>query len=138
MRSNARKDIVLVIDDDPEIRDALEIACSMHGFEVRVANDEHEALACMEDYSPALVLIDYYGIAEDTGDLVQRIKALDSRVPIVLMSGAQECREKMKLLGLTQHLAKPFSMETLLKVLKKCGIRAKRRAPEAIAFSLFA
>ena len=138
MRSNDRKDIVLVVDDDPEIRDALEVACSMHGYEVRMANDEHEALACMEDCAPALVLIDYYGIANDTGELIQRIKAFDSRVPIVLMSGAQECREKMKLLGLTQHMAKPFSMETLLKVLKKCGIRGKRKAPKALEFSLFA
>jgi DNA-binding response OmpR family regulator len=137
MRNNVRPDYVLVIDDDPEIREALEIACRMHGYEVLVANDENEAMEVMTSYEPALVLVDYYGIADNTRTLIQRIKAFDSRVPIVLMTGAQECRKKMTELGLTKHLAKPFSMESLLSVLKKCRVRSSRNVSEPVAFSLF-
>lgn len=137
MRTNERPDYVLVIDDDPEIREALEIACRMHGYEALAANDENEALDVMNNYEPALVLVDYYGVADNTRTLIQRIKALDSRVPIVLMTGAQDCRAKMKELGLTRHLAKPFNMDSLLNMLKKCRVRSSRNVSEPVAFSLF-
>jgi DNA-binding response OmpR family regulator len=137
MGLNERKDVVLVIDDDPEIREALEIACHMHGYQVIVAADEFEALDAMEDYSPSLVLVDYYGIADDTRKLIARLKLIDARVPIVLMSGAQDCAEKMRELGLTQHLDKPFTMEGLLKLLAKCRIKNTPSVHDPVAFSLF-
>ena len=137
MASNERKDFVLVIDDDPEICEALEIACRMHGYQVIVANNEFEALDAMENYSPSLVLIDYYGIADDTRKLILRLKLIDARAPIVLMSGAQDCGVKMRELGLTQHLDKPFTMDGLLKLLTKSRIKNKPTVHDPVAFSLF-
>jgi len=109
---------ILVIDDDPETREVLELAVSMEGYSVRVAEDTETALEIVAASPPAMVLLDYYGVGEDAGRVVASVRAAGGAIPIVLMTGAKDPAGKAKELGLKRFLQKPFDFHTLRKLLR--------------------
>ncbi|HYF49361.1 MAG TPA: response regulator [Planctomycetota bacterium] len=136
LRSSAT---VLVIDDDIEICEALEVALTIEGYAVRVAYDESLALEIAASEPLALIMLDYHGLGSDTQQIVERLRAIDPNVPIVLMSGINNPARRAKDLGLKRFLAKPFDINALRKVLDET-IRSPRKKPvrrSNVEFSLF-
>jgi len=134
-----KSNMVLVIDDDPEICDALELAASMEGYSVQVADSEETALEMIESSPPALILLDYYMAEHNTERFVSTVRAINRSIPIVLMTGALEPAGKAKELGLKRYLAKPFDIDALQKVLREHGVdrREAIASKRKLTFSLF-
>jgi DNA-binding response OmpR family regulator len=127
---------ILVVDDDPEICDSLQLAVSMEGFRVQIAQDQAEAFEIIEAQTPAIILLDYYGLGENADKFVERIRGLNINVPIVLMTGAKDAMGKAKQCGLKDCLPKPFTLPALKKLLAKYKILRSKPA-EQIEFALF-
>ena len=106
---------VLVIDDDPGVRDYMEALVSRQGYEVFAAPDGEEALASLEQTRPDLVTLDVVLPGMDGLEILAELKKRLPDVPVVMLSGHGQARnivEAMRL-GASDFLRKPFEVEEL-------------------------
>ncbi|MBY6266279.1 DNA-binding response regulator [Azospirillum sp. 412522] len=105
---------ILLIDDDPHIRDIVRFALNREGFAVVEAGDGVQGLALAQKDSPDLILLDI-GMPEMDGTEVCRRLRRDSRVPIIFLSSRDD--EIDRILGLElggdDYVTKPFSPREL-------------------------
>jgi two-component system response regulator AtoC len=106
---------VMVIDDDPSVRDYMEALVSRQGYRVYAAADGEQALGQLDDVRPDLVTLDVVLPGVDGLETLRRIKQRMPEVPVVMLSGHGQARnivEAMRL-GATDFLRKPFEVEEL-------------------------
>jgi DNA-binding response OmpR family regulator len=108
--------LVLVVDDDPGIRDALERALRLEGFAVAVAAGGVEALEIVSRDSPALVVLDVSMPDLNGRTVAARLRAKGVDTPILILSARDEVDDRVAGLqaGADDYLVKPFAMEELL------------------------
>jgi len=106
---------VLVVDDEPCIRDALSAALSTEGYAVRTAGEGGEALASFDEWQPQLVITDLRMASMDGIELCRRIRA-ESMVPIIVMSGEDGEPSKVEALdsGADDYIVKPVGHSELM------------------------
>jgi diguanylate cyclase (GGDEF)-like protein len=112
---------ILVVDDDPDIARFVELSLRMEGFAVTVAHDGEQALACVQQSPPDLVVLDLTMPALDGVDVTRRLRAgaLTSALPIIMLTARGTSVDKV--LGLTagadDYIVKPFdTMELVARV----------------------
>src|SRR2546428_9696996 len=100
---------VLVVDDDPAIRSALERALALEGFAVRTAAGGKEALAAVEEAPPQVVVLDVTMPDLDGVAVTARLRAQGTEVPICMLSARDEIDDRVRGLeaGADDHLVKP-------------------------------
>jgi CheY-like chemotaxis protein len=110
--------VILVIDDDAEVRDAIAACLEWEGFAVASAAGGAEALAALRRERPAVVVCDVH-MPEMTGpEFLERLRA-DAElrdIPVVLMSGTGPSRVHP---GADAHLPKPFELDDLLAAVRR-------------------
>jgi two-component system, OmpR family, response regulator len=110
---------ILVVDDDPRLREVVRYALSREGFEIDEAGDGHAALAACEAKLPDLVVLDVVMPELDGIEVCRRIRQR-SRVPILFLSSRGE--EVDRVLGLElggdDYVTKPFSPRELVSRVK--------------------
>src|SRR5438270_13080538 len=77
---------ILVVDDDPMLRDVLVLALLHEGYRVREAADASEALNLIEKSHPSLVLLDMQMPKLDGWGLTQEMKAKSLHPPVLAMT----------------------------------------------------
>lgn len=118
---------VLVVDDDPFLRDLLYRYLTRQGYEVAVAETGAEAMACLKENPFHVALIDIV-LVEMTGiELVDQITPQYPEMILIMMTGHPSLETVLQALkkGVQDYLIKPFKLDQLDEVLKKC-IREKR------------
>lgn len=126
---------VLVVDDEPGLREALSITLLASGYEVTAAADGEEALMKMALESPDIVLLDL-GLPDLDGvQVIARVRAT-SQVPILVLSGRSESVDKVDALdaGGDDYVTKPFGMDELLARLRAMSRRAVVEEVDLIRF----
>ena len=106
---------VLVIDDDPSIRDYLETLATRQGYEVHAVSAGEEALASLDTSLPDLITLDVVLPGMDGLQTLVELKRRLPDVPVVMLSGhgqASTIVEAMKH-GASDFLRKPFEVEEL-------------------------
>jgi len=106
---------VLVIDDDPGVRDYLEALVSRQGYQVFAVADGEQALASLDETKPDLVTLDVVLPGMDGLTTLGALKQRLPEVPVVMLSGHGQARnivEAMRL-GASDFLRKPFEVEEL-------------------------
>jgi len=112
---------VLVIDDDPSIRDYLETLATRQGYGVHTVSDGESALASLDRTRPDLITLDTVLPGMDGLETLRRIKQRMPEVPVIMLSGHGQARtivEAMRL-GATDFLRKPFEVEELEVAFRK-------------------
>jgi two-component system, sensor histidine kinase ChiS len=108
---------VLVVDDDPFIRDFLETVLKGEGYDVVLAGDGVDALTRLTEPPPNVILLDLMMPRMDgltfEGEL--RRRGLRPGVPLILMSAAERVRAACAQTGAEGYLSKPFALPTLLE-----------------------
>ncbi len=121
---------ILVVDDDPRLREVVRYALSRAGYEVVEASDGVQALERVSTLDPALVVLDVL-MPEMDGIEVCRQLRRSSEVPIVFLSSRGE--ELDRVLGLElggdDYLTKPFSPRELVSRVKAVLRRSRVAAP---------
>ena len=120
---------ILVVDDETQITRVLRAALSAQRYDVRTANDPHEALRVFEEWAPDLLVTDLM-MPEISGVELCREIRKKSRTPILVLSVRDQERAKVEALdaGADDYVTKPFSIQELL-----ARVRAHlRRAPERV------
>ncbi|MFC1833309.1 response regulator [Thermodesulfobacteriota bacterium] len=119
------EETILVVDDDPHIREVVCFALRSAGFRTVEAKDGREALALVEEQSPDLIVLDIL-MPELDGIEVCRSLRSSSTVPIVFLSSKDE--EVDRIVGLElggdDYVTKPFSPRELVARIKAVLRRA--------------
>jgi DNA-binding response OmpR family regulator len=108
---------ILIVDDDPEIVEAVQFALQSKGYEVLVARDGTEGLKAAERDNPDLVILDMM-MPKRSGFLVLEKLRVTRPVPIrVIMITANEGKlhkDYAEDLGVDDYIRKPFPMDRLV------------------------
>ena len=108
-------DLILLVDDDPEIRQLIGDFLVQHGFRVAVAADGAGMDRQMERERPALVVLDLMMPGEDGLAICRRLSAA-GRLPVIMLSALGEETDRIVglELGADDYLPKPCSPRELL------------------------
>ncbi|MFP8880731.1 MAG: sigma-54 dependent transcriptional regulator [Myxococcota bacterium] len=106
---------VLVIDDDPGVRDYMEALVSRQGYNVFAVADGEEALKTLDRTKPDLVTLDVVLPGMDGLETLHQLKQRLPEVPVVMLSGHGQARNIVEAMrrGASDFLRKPFEVEEL-------------------------
>jgi len=112
--------LVLVADDDRAVREALERALQLEGFEVELTADGDATLAAIERRTPDAVVLDVMMPGLDGLDVTRRLRRTGNRVPILLLTARDAVGDRVEGLdaGADDYLPKPFALEELVARLR--------------------
>lgn len=107
---------ILMVEDDPIIRQTVEYALRRAGFTVHSTGDGDAALELAERVSPELVLLDLMLPGTDGYEIAEKLRATDRETAIIMVTALDTERDKVRGLdaGADDYITKPFSMEELL------------------------
>ena len=105
---------ILVVDDDPEVRLALQLRLGHSGYVVLYAVNGAKAIADAAQYAPDLIILDIGMPIVDGWAVLERLR--DSKIPIIVLSGIHKHgnRERAMLAGARAFLQKPFDAGLLM------------------------
>ncbi len=112
--------VVLVVDDDPDILEALSEILEAEGFQIRRARHGKEALERLEPEPPQLILLDLMMPVMDGWEFAQqlRLRSPLQDIPIIVLSADRNVGTKAREIGAVGHLAKPFELNELLNLVQ--------------------
>ncbi len=111
---------VLVAEDDPEIRKALERILGYEKYNPVAVNDGAAALEAVVEHDPDAIILDVMMPFVDGLSVCRKLRADGNKVPILMLTARHETSDKVAGLdaGADDYLAKPFEMEELLARLR--------------------
>jgi two-component system response regulator GlrR len=84
---SAAKKHILVVDDEPDVRDVLAQALTVKGYRVTAAEAGHEALRLVKSDPPQLMISDLQMEDADGLELIEKIKTSYPDLPVILLTG---------------------------------------------------
>jgi len=123
---------ILIVDDQRELTEMLASVLVDEGYDVKVCSDGREAIACIEEFSPAAMILDVMMPETDGFEVLRQLRSNPNgrKLPVVLMSAAWRANEKQRHVGATSDdaptvvLPKPFELAELDRCLRQLGITA--------------
>lgn len=111
---------VLVIDDDPDLLALVASVLEDEGYEVRTAPDGREALVSVESAMPDVILLDLKMPVMSGPEFAQAFRArYDSRVPIVVLTAADDARKRAAEIHADGLISKPFDLDELIDTVRR-------------------
>jgi two-component system response regulator MprA len=106
---------ILVVDDEPSVRDALDRALRMDGYKVQTASDGRDALEQLAEQAPDAVVLDLLMPELDGLEVCRRLRAAGDRIPVLMLTARDAIPDRVKGLdaGADDYLVKPFALEEL-------------------------
>jgi PAS domain S-box-containing protein len=113
-------DIVLVVDDDPTVREMMQRYLTREGYHVVTAADGDEGLRIARHMKPSVITLDVVMPEKDGWDVLRSLKSERtlSGIPVVMLTIIDE-RSKGYALGASDYVIKPINKRQLLSVLEK-------------------
>lgn len=125
--------LVLVVDDEIQIRRFLRISLEANGYAIEEAENGHDAVLKVARLRPDLIILDL-GLPDLDGlEVIKRLREW-SQVPVIVLSVRDTDRDKVALLdaGADDYLTKPFSVDELLARMRTAQRHARQEDQPAI------
>ena len=112
--------LVLVVDDEPDIRELLKVNLELAGHRVITANDGREALAAVQRELPDAILLDLMMPEVDGWDVIEQLKTRSGRdlseIPVFMVTARDEAHHRIRggIEGALRYITKPFDPEQLV------------------------
>jgi DNA-binding response OmpR family regulator len=121
MEQQAKK--ILVVDDDPDILDALQFMLEDAGYEVKTS-EKGEYAENLHDSNgglPDVIILDVLLSGKDGRLICQKLKSQEEtkRIPIIMISAHPNAKKSVSAVGADDFMAKPFDMDDLLATIAK-------------------
>ncbi|EKA60194.1 response regulator transcription factor [Janibacter hoylei] len=130
---------LLVVEDEPNIRELLATSLRFAGFEVEVAGDGESAIDAVHRMEPDLIVLDVMLPDIDGFEVASRLRATERHQPILFLTARDSLDDKIK--GLTvggdDYVTKPFSLEEVIARIRVI-LRRTQDVPSADAVLQFA
>ena len=130
---------VLVVEDDPNIRELLQLYLEKDGYAVTLASDGGQGLAKFRAIKPNLVLLDVMMPVMDGWAVCKAIRA-ESNTPVIMLTAKGETDDKVTGLksGADDYVTKPFEMKELLArieaVLRRSDLSTEENKARRLVF----
>src|SRR5476649_2588716 len=112
-----RKERILIIDDDPDIRDVLDLSLSEH-YTISAASNGREGLEMVKAKNPDLIITDYNMPVMNGPEFCRHLRhdILLRHLPVIMLTGKGETKDMVTGIeaGADDYLVKPFEPEALL------------------------
>lgn len=107
---------ILIIEDDIHIAEGISLNLSLQGFEVCIAGDGFSGLSRWRSWDPHLIVLDIMLPGVDGLSVLKKIREMDERIPILILSARSTVDDKIKGLayGVDDYLSKPFNLDEFL------------------------
>ncbi len=108
-------DFILVVDDEPQIRDLLKRFLTLRGYKVRVASDGQQALTMVEQEAPQLIVLDVYMPGINGVEVLRQLRRRKFTGGVILLTGSQDDKllQEALDLGSVDVMGKPVDLERL-------------------------
>ena len=129
---------VLVVDDEPQLRRALERALKLEGYDVEMAADGEEALGAVGSGSPVdAIVLDVLMPKRDGLEVARELRARGDRTPILMLTARDAVQDRVDGLdaGADDYVVKPFALEELLARLRALLRRSNGGPSEEISYA---
>jgi two-component system response regulator MprA len=107
---------VLVVDDEPAVRESIGRSLRFEGYQVELAADGHTALDAVLTRRPDVVVLDVMMPGLDGLETCRRLRITGDRVPVLMLTARRNVGDRVAGLdaGADDYLVKPFALEELL------------------------
>lgn len=128
---------ILVIDDDPAVTSLLKRSLSYQGYVVDPAGSGEAGLTVAREHPPDLVILDIMMPGLSGLDVLQRLRAADPRVPVLLLTAKDTPADQVQGLesGADDYVMKPFSLEVLQARVHALLRRQQAERPAVLRFA---
>jgi excisionase family DNA binding protein len=109
--------LVLIVDDDPRVREFVRVNLEMDGYAVREAGNAEEGLAALEHEPPDLILLDVMMPGVDGWEMLRRVHERHGvgSIPVIMFSGqVEESADDAMARGAQGFIGKPFNPQDLI------------------------
>ncbi|WP_149181317.1 response regulator transcription factor [Streptomyces sp. TRM49041] len=115
MNTTGEHERILVVDDEPAVREALRRSLAFEGYGTEVAVDGADALDKIAAYAPDLIVLDIQMPRMDGLTAARRVRASGSTVPILMLTARDTVGDRVTGLdaGADDYLVKPFELDEL-------------------------
>ncbi len=122
---------VLVVDDEPNIRELVQVALKFHGCTVSTAANGTDAIRQAEATLPDLIVLDVMLPDIDGFEVCRRLRAAGNEVPVIFLTARDTSSDTVTglAIGGDDYVTKPFSVEALVARVRAVLRRASRSAP---------
>ena len=120
--ASAASALVLIVDDDAQLREFIRVNLEMDGFVVREAGSAEEGLAALEEEPPDLVLLDVMMPQVDGFEMLRKMQEHGrGSVPVIMFSGKvdEETASRAAREGAQAFIGKPFDPQALIESTKQ-------------------
>jgi two-component system response regulator MprA len=117
MKSAANAEfLVVVAEDDPSVRNAVERVLELEGYQVKTANDGNAALDLIVSSKPHAAVMDVMMPFADGLTVTRELRHRGNRTPVLLLTARHEVGDRVAGLdaGADDYLVKPFAVDELL------------------------
>jgi CheY-like chemotaxis protein len=112
---------ILVIDDEQSIRDLLDRLLRRKGYDVVLAESGRKGLELFRRERPDVIVLDLKMPEMDGLTVLRQIRSLNRSQPVIVLTGSRtaEMEQQVRALGVTEYIAKGFSLHLLGDALKR-------------------
>jgi two-component system response regulator MprA len=128
---------ILVVEDDPAVRDALERALGFENYSVTTAHDGGAALSAVRETDFDLVILDVMMPHVDGIEACRRIRASGDRTPILMLTAKAAVGDRVEGLdaGADDYMVKPFALDELLARIRALLRRSTGEMTDVIRYA---
>ena len=113
----------MIVDDEPDIREMLNLMLQKAGFETEMAEDGSDFLEKLDGFNPDLVTLDVMMPGLTTKEILQKLRRKKSDPKIILLTVVRysnEEKEKLFKMGnIVDYIKKPFEFDDFIAAVKK-------------------
>jgi excisionase family DNA binding protein len=121
-RAEGRR-LILIVDDDPRLREFIRVNLEMEGYAVREAGSAQEGLDALEEEPPDLILLDVMMPQVDGWEMLRRVQERHGvgAIPVIMFSGKvdEESLRTATSRGAQGFIGKPFNPQQLIESTKQ-------------------
>jgi CheY-like chemotaxis protein len=111
---------VLVVEDDQDLLTLMEIILADAGYRVRTAREGRAALARVSEEMPGVILLDMRMPGMNGWEFAREFRARHGRAcPIVVVTAAENARQRAEEIGAEEWLSKPFDLEDVVRTVAR-------------------
>ena len=129
---------ILIVDDERAVRESLQRALELEGYEIELAIDGREALARLgADGHVDAVLLDVLMPGVDGLEVCRRLRGSGSKLPVLMLTARTQVEDRVEGLdaGADDYVTKPFALEELLARLRALLRRTADGSGETLSFA---
>ncbi len=113
---------VMVVDDEPVMREMVDLMLQKEGFETEMAEDGSVFLDKIDTFNPDIVTLDVMMPGPTTVEILEKLKKKKSKPKVILLTVVRFDREEKKVFeqgNVVEYIEKPFNVDDLIDAVKK-------------------